>query len=69
MPLDELKSTAKAAAASLNKVSAMAAKFGKTGLATNFQKTRVVRQPSGTGVGTASGKAPKNIRDIKGDWL
>ena len=63
-----LKSTSNAAIASLNKVSAMAAKFGKTSVASDFHKVRIVRQPS---IGTASAKTEgyKNSKDIKGGWL
>lgn len=69
MDIASLKQTATAAQASLNKVSAMAAKFGKTSLATNFQKTRVIRQPT-AGVSTASSTGGyKNSKDIKGGWM
>lgn len=71
MDTASLKATSVAATASLNKVSAMASKFGKTSVATQFQKTRLVRMPN-NGVGTASvngNQGYKNMQDIKESWL
>jgi len=71
MDTASLKTTLASATASLKKVTAMAAKFGNSSVASNFQRTRSVRMPQVTGVGTASTKQTgyKNSKDIKGDWL
>lgn len=69
MDIASLKKEVSAATASLNKISAMASKFGRPNMASNFQKSRLVRQPSGTGVGTASSGSYKSTRDIKGGWM
>ena len=67
MDTPKLKETSTAATASLNKVSAMASKFGKTSVATSFTKTRIIRRP---GVGTASTQGGyKNSKDIKESWI
>jgi len=67
METPEIKDASTAALASFNKISAMASKFGKTSIASNFQKTRVIRLPS---VATASAHTGgyKNSKDIKGGW-
>ena len=67
MDIASLKQTSVAATASLNKVSAMASKFGKQSVATDFTKVRVIRKP---GVGTASTQRTgyKNSKDIKESW-
>ena len=69
METASLKALSISAAASLQKVSAMASKFGKTSVATNLHsKVRLVHTP---GVGTASknNNGYKNLRDIKKRWL
>lgn len=66
MDTPKLKETSTAATASLNKMTSLASKLGKTSVAANFNKVRVIRKP---GVATASGHGYKNSKDIKESWI